>query len=64
MNRQSSSTNDDTTDSQDDDTTDSENYYYNKAREPNADYYLPDGTHIHNDDQGHSIMDDGTVIGK
>ena len=55
---------DDTTDSQDDDTTDSENYYYNKAREPNADYYLPDGTHIHNDDQGHSIMDDGTVIGK
>ncbi|MGX7051075.1 hypothetical protein ACWN56_07850 [Weissella viridescens] len=56
---------DDTTDSQDDDdTTDSENYYYNKAREPNADYYLPDGTHIHNDDQGHSFMDDGTVIGK
>ena len=65
VNRQSSSTNDDTTDSQDDDdTTDSENYYYNKAREPNADYYLPDGTHIHNDDQGHSFMDDGTVIGK
>lgn len=64
MNRQSSSTNDDTTDSQDDDTTDSENYYYNKAREPNADYYLPDGTHIHNDDQGNSFMDDGGTIGR
>lgn len=64
VNRQSSSTNDDTTDSQDDDTTDSEDYYYNKAREPNADYYLPDGTHIHNDDQGNSFMDDGSEIGK
>lgn len=51
--------NDDATDVEDDD------YWYWKAREDNADYYLEDGTHIQNDDQGHSYdADTGEVIGK
>lgn len=51
--------NDDATDAEDDD------YWYWKAREDNADYYLEDGTHIQNDDQGHSYdADTGEVIGK
>lgn len=57
------SDNEDTDSSHEEDATD-DDYYANKAREPNADYYLPDGTHIHNDDQGNSYMDDGTVLGK
>lgn len=51
--------NDDATDVEDDD------YWYWKARKDNADYYLEDGTHIQNDDQGHSYdADTGEVIGK
>ena len=51
--------NDDATDVEDDD------YWYWKAREDNADYYLEDGTQIQNDDQGHSYdADTGEVIGK
>lgn len=42
-----------------------DDYYSNKANEPNADYYLPDGTHIHNDDKGNSYnVDTGDIIGK
>lgn len=50
----------DDTDSSEED----ENYWVNKAREPNADYTLEDGTHIHNDDQGNSYDDEGNIIGK
>lgn len=53
-----SSSSDDTDQSDDD-------YYAKKAREPNADWYLADGTHMHNDDQGNSYnVDTGEEIGK
>ena len=58
--------NDDTDyDDSDDADQPDDDYYAKKAREPNADYYLPDGTHIHNDDQGNSYnVDTGEEIGK
>ena len=44
---------------------DEEAYWTSKVWEDNADYYLEDGTHIHNDDQGNSYdVDSGYVIGK
>lgn len=42
-----------------------DDYWSQKAWEDNADYYLEDGTHIQNDDQGNSYdADTGEVIGK
>lgn len=55
---------DDSDDSDDADQSD-DDYYAKKAREPNADWYLADGTHMHNDDQGNSYdVDTGDIIGK
>lgn len=52
-------------DDSDDEEQSDDDYYVRKAREPNADYYLPDGTHMHNDDQGNSYnVDTGDLIGK
>lgn len=54
---------DQTSDPSDEET--SEPDYYKLARTPNADYYLKDGTHIKNDENGNSYnVDTGQVIGK
>lgn len=42
-----------------------DDYFARKAREPNAEYTLADGTHIKNDENGNSYnVDTGQVIGK
>lgn len=52
-------------DDTDDEEQSDDDYYVRKAREPNADWYLVDGTHMHNDDQGNSYnVDTGELIGK
>lgn len=61
---QTSAPEDDTNSESESDDSEDDEYYYDKTREANADYTLPDGTHMHNDDQGNSYNDDGEVIGK